>query len=92
MNTLCRRAVNALLYLVTIALALGGIAVLAAGGVANVRDDSLIAVTGLVAMICVRRRLAGKPLGPPLSLCLSWVLERAAAKNAVVVDLAERRP
>lgn len=97
MKTFFRLAINALLYLVTVALVLGGIAVLAAGEVANVRDDSIIAAAGLAAMICVRCRLEGKPLGPPLSLCLSWVLERAwpqraAARNAVVIALAERRP
>jgi hypothetical protein len=76
MKTLCRWAVNALLYLVTIALVLGGIAVLAAGGVANVRDDGIIAINGLMGMICVRRRLAGKPFGPSLSQCFGWTRVR----------------
>jgi hypothetical protein len=66
MKTLRRIAINALVYLVTIALIFSGIAILAAGEMASILNDIWIAATGLAAMMCVRCRLEGKPFGPPL--------------------------
>jgi hypothetical protein len=84
MKILFRLAVNALLYLVTIALVLGGIAVLARGEMASIPIDGIIVATGLAAMICVRCRLEGKPLGPPLYRCLGRIGGRRGGPGRVI--------
>ena len=64
MKTFCRWAVNALLYLVTVALVLGTVAVVGTQRMLTIYNGIYIVATWLAAMICVRCRLKGKPLGP----------------------------
>jgi hypothetical protein len=63
MKTLCRLAVNALLYLVTAALVLGAITLVGTQRMLTIYNGIFIVATGIAGMICVRCRLEGKPLG-----------------------------
>jgi hypothetical protein len=65
MKTLRRIAINALLYLLTITLVLGSMAIVGVGGMLTAYNGTFIIVTGITGMVCVRRRLEGNPLGPP---------------------------
>jgi hypothetical protein len=66
MKMLGRLAINALVYLVTITLVLGSMAIVGTGGMLTACNATFIIMTGITGMVCVRRRLEGNPFGPPL--------------------------
>jgi hypothetical protein len=66
-KALRRLAINTLVYLVTITCVLGTMATVGAGRMLNAYNAAQIIVTGIVGMICIRRRLEGRLFGRPLA-------------------------